>query len=75
MQHRLKAPPGTAGAGVVAAELFAELFLAADNPPAVLRVGFGRETPSAFARNLESKAGGRILVRFAWRTSVMPRTQ
>src|SRR5688572_18015723 len=69
MQQFLKSPPGTAGAGVVAAELLDELLAPSHDPPAALHARLGRETLSAFTRDLESTRlrGSRSCV--AWDTS------
>jgi hypothetical protein len=53
MQQRLKPVPGMAGAKVVAAELFDQLFFTADDALATLDVGFRREAPSTLAGSLE----------------------
>ena len=45
----MKAFVGAAGAGVVSAELFEELFVAVDDPGAAFYLGFGGEAFAAFA--------------------------
>jgi hypothetical protein len=66
MQQRLKPVAGIARAKVVAAELFAQLFFAADDALATLDVGFGRETLSTFTGALEKSNLDRRIDWFAW---------
>jgi len=54
MQQFLKTPPGMAGAGVVAAELFEQLFVAVDDADAALDARFGRVAFAAFAAYFKS---------------------
>jgi hypothetical protein len=56
-----------AGAEVVAAELFFELFVAVDDAQAGLNAGFGRIAAAAFAHGLERS--GRRGERGTWYTS------
>lgn len=56
-QHRLKRPPRAAGAGIVAAKLFAKLFVSVDKSAPLLDVGLGRESFAALARYLKRKPG------------------
>ena len=58
-QQRLKAPPGAAGAGIVAAEFFGQLFLAVDDPLPALDVRLGWIAPSAFAAALKRSLSAR----------------
>ena len=66
-QQRLKRPPGTAGAKVVAAQFFHEFFMAAHDPLAFLDAAFGGETFTAFAGDLERT--WRMGCEKTWRTS------
>lgn len=54
MQQFLKTPPGSAGAGVVAAELFEQLFVAVNDPDAALDARFGWVAFAAFAAYFKS---------------------
>jgi hypothetical protein len=54
MQQRLKSPPGTARAGVVATELLEKFLVAAHDAVATLDASLGREALSALTRDLES---------------------
>jgi len=60
MQQFLKPARGTARAGVVAAQLLAQLFVAVDDAVATLDAGFRWETAAALASDLdaESSRGG-----------------
>jgi hypothetical protein len=53
MQHFLKAPPGFAGAGVIAAEFFEQLFVAVDDPQTALYARLGGIALAAFAARLK----------------------
>jgi hypothetical protein len=55
MQHFLKTPPGAAGAGVVSAEFFEQLFIAVDDPVAAFDAGFGWVALAAFAAHFKSR--------------------
>jgi len=57
MQQRLKPKAGSAGAGIVAAKFFKQLFVPVDDPVAALDPGFRRVTLPAFARDLKTSAG------------------
>ncbi len=60
MQQFLKPAAGVARAGVVAAELFDELFAAVHDAEAALDLGFGWEAFPAFTGRLESRIGRRV---------------
>ena len=49
MQHFLKPAAGTAGAGIVATELFGQLLVAMDDAPAAFDMGFGWIAASTLA--------------------------
>jgi hypothetical protein len=55
MQHFLKTPPGAAGAGIVAAELLDELFVAVHDPDPALYARFGGISLPAFAADFKSR--------------------
>jgi hypothetical protein len=55
MQHFLKPARGSARAQVVAAELFAQFFIAMDDAMTALHARFGRETAAALTASLESR--------------------
>src|SRR5206468_4183367 len=65
MQHVLKAAAGTAGAEVVAAELFGQLFVAVDNALSPFDRRFRWESPPPFAYRLKSSVRIRSL-RSTW---------
>jgi hypothetical protein len=54
MQHLLKAACGSAGARVVAAEFFEQLFVAVDDSLSALYMRFGRIAFAAFAAHFKS---------------------
>jgi len=54
MQHFLKTPPGSAGAGVVAAEFLEQFFVAVDDPQTALYARFGWIAFAAFAARFKS---------------------
>jgi hypothetical protein len=54
MQQFLKTPPGTAGAGVVAAEFLDQLFVAVDDPYSAFDARFGWIAFAAFAAYFKS---------------------
>jgi hypothetical protein len=56
MQQAFKAPPGAAGARVVAAELLDQLLLAVDNPQPALDLALGWEPAPALAGRLKRSA-------------------
>ena len=49
MQHFLKPATGAAGARIVAAELFGQLFIAVNDAPAAFDLRFRREASTPFA--------------------------
>jgi len=57
MQQRLKPKAGSAGAGIVAAKFFKQLFVSVDYPVAAFNMGFRRVTLPPFARDLKTSAG------------------
>jgi hypothetical protein len=59
MQHFLKAAARAAGAGIVAAELLVQLFVAVDDALAALDMGLGGEPTAAFAAALKRSAARR----------------
>ena len=65
MQQFLKPAAGTAGAEVVASELFGELFLTVDDAESFLDAGFRWETSATFARDFERVTCVRVDVGFA----------
>jgi hypothetical protein len=54
MQHLLKAARGSAGAWVVAAEFFEQLFVAVDDPHAALDARLARIAFATFAAHFKS---------------------
>ena len=65
MQHFLKAAARAADAGIVAAELFNELFVTVHDAVAALDSGFGRIALAALARARKSWAARRSRCRVA----------
>ena len=65
MQQFLKPAPGTAGAEVVAPELFGEFLLTVDDAESFLDAGFGWETSPTFADDFERVMRVRVDVGFA----------
>jgi hypothetical protein len=77
-QQFLKPFVGAAGARVVAAELFEELFVAVNDARAAFYVGFGGVASAAFAGGFKSRSGRNIArcdrrAGFAWDTSFRER--
>ena len=70
MQQRLKTPPGTAGARVVATQLLEEIFGPSHHPVAALDARLGWEAFSALTRDLESTRLRVVYIWFAWGTSI-----
>jgi len=54
MQHLLKPARGAAGAWIVAAEFFEQLFVTVDDPLSALYMSFGRIAFAAFAAHFKS---------------------
>jgi hypothetical protein len=71
MQQFLKPATGAAGAGIVAAELFAQFLVAVDDAPAVFDLGFRREASSAFAARFVESTLRRVVVSWPSNTSVV----
>jgi len=57
MQQCLKPAPGTAGAWIVAAELFEKLFIPVHDAMPAFDSGFGRVALPTLARGLETRTG------------------